>query len=59
MQTLRTEHKSITFLVLPGERGAVLDVLHMMPHWHVQEILNEEGLSLYFSYGKKEDNDVE
>lgn len=54
MKALRTSHKSINFLIQPSEREAVLEVLYIMPNWLVREELTEEGLSLFFSYGRKE-----
>lgn len=41
------------FLVEPASRDAVLEVLHIMPHWQVDEELSPEGLALRFSYGRK------
>ncbi len=40
----------MTFLIQPSEREAVLEVLHIMPRWHVDEELGPEGLSLRFRY---------
>ncbi len=55
MTALRTEHKSMTFLVAPDSREAVLEVLHIMPRWAVREELGPEGLSLHFAYERNVD----